>query len=361
MKRLCYIHVGPPKTGTTSIQWFLWENRADLLDRGYLVPESRSPSHRPLALALCGESLPEQQRSAADDFARELNSSSADKVVISSEAMNRFLKIPRVANRFFASLAKLDLVPHLVLFPRNQPQLLNSGYVQMVKTFHLAEPFDAFALKHKGWFATYSWWLKIASSHGAKLIAIPFTAATIADGVVPAFLSAIGLNPKQFSNPHVRQNEAVGPLTVSIARHVLSAIDIDGAGLTLMQAVRCERALEQHVGALRVEDAGYCGLTTALAQQIEAECLRDNDAFAMHLWGRPWHEIFASDIGQDYTPSDFLIASPSKQATQLTLESVAKLIPLAVAVRQDPSLALDAPWNDRSRYIGELQSMHAFY
>jgi len=41
-KRVCYIHIGPHKTGTTSIQWFLKENRAELLKHGYLVPESGS-------------------------------------------------------------------------------------------------------------------------------------------------------------------------------------------------------------------------------------------------------------------------------------------------------------------------------
>jgi hypothetical protein len=34
-KRICCIHVGPHKTGTTSIQSFLAENQAHLLKHGY--------------------------------------------------------------------------------------------------------------------------------------------------------------------------------------------------------------------------------------------------------------------------------------------------------------------------------------
>src|SRR5437773_15002 len=34
-KHICYIHVWPHKTGTTSIQWFLQENGADLLKHGF--------------------------------------------------------------------------------------------------------------------------------------------------------------------------------------------------------------------------------------------------------------------------------------------------------------------------------------
>ena len=42
-KRVCYIHIGPHKTGTSSIQGFLKENRAELLRYGYFVPPKRRP------------------------------------------------------------------------------------------------------------------------------------------------------------------------------------------------------------------------------------------------------------------------------------------------------------------------------
>jgi hypothetical protein len=45
-KRICYIHIGPHKTGTSSIQWFLQENRAELLKYGYFVPETRQSTAR---------------------------------------------------------------------------------------------------------------------------------------------------------------------------------------------------------------------------------------------------------------------------------------------------------------------------
>ena len=53
-KRICYIHVGPHKTGTSSIQWFLQENRAELLEHGYFVPESETKrgAHHALAEGL---------------------------------------------------------------------------------------------------------------------------------------------------------------------------------------------------------------------------------------------------------------------------------------------------------------------
>jgi hypothetical protein len=50
-KRICYIHVGPHKTGTTSIQWLLQENSAELLKHSYFVPESETKRGARHALA----------------------------------------------------------------------------------------------------------------------------------------------------------------------------------------------------------------------------------------------------------------------------------------------------------------------
>ena len=53
-KRICYIHIGPHKTGSTSIQWFLKENQAELLNHGYFVPKSEAKhgAHHALARKL---------------------------------------------------------------------------------------------------------------------------------------------------------------------------------------------------------------------------------------------------------------------------------------------------------------------
>lgn len=53
--RVCSIHVGPDKLGTTSIQWFLQENRAELLKHGYFVPDSET-GRGTLQLNLKGDS-----------------------------------------------------------------------------------------------------------------------------------------------------------------------------------------------------------------------------------------------------------------------------------------------------------------
>src|SRR5436190_5696258 len=87
------IHIGPHKTGTSSIQWFLKENRAELLKYGYFVPESETihGAHHAIVRKLCGQELRDHQQSAAAKFARALNDTPSEVIVISSEALEGLL------------------------------------------------------------------------------------------------------------------------------------------------------------------------------------------------------------------------------------------------------------------------------
>jgi len=126
-KRVCYIHIGPHKSGTMSIQWFLKENRAELLKDGYLVPESEDfrGGHYQLVTQLCGRAVPQHQREAAARFASAIKDTKCVAVVISSETLDDLLVNEDCAREFFGRIEELNLEPKLVFFPRNQSQLLN--------------------------------------------------------------------------------------------------------------------------------------------------------------------------------------------------------------------------------------------
>jgi hypothetical protein len=69
-RRVCYIHVGPQKTGTTSVQWFLQENRAELLEHGYFVPESETKrgAHHSLPDGLAGLDLGQHREHLHNEY-----------------------------------------------------------------------------------------------------------------------------------------------------------------------------------------------------------------------------------------------------------------------------------------------------
>ncbi|WP_157933079.1 hypothetical protein [Roseovarius salinarum] len=47
----CILHIGPPKTGSTSIQRFIRRNRADLDAAGFYLPKTRATNMREIRIA----------------------------------------------------------------------------------------------------------------------------------------------------------------------------------------------------------------------------------------------------------------------------------------------------------------------
>ena len=349
-KRVCYIHVGPHKTGTTSIQWFLQENRAELLKHGYFVPESETKrgAHHALAEKLAGMEVGEHREPLVAKSIRALGETPAETIVISSEALEGILESRKHAQVFFSRIAELNLEPKLVLFPRNQPQWINSSYSFSVKSFRRSDPFQSSARafpQSRG--ARFSRWIELADAYALELIARPFTKQIIASGVVPQFLQTIGINSSsQFRGGETRRNEAVGPFTVSVAREVLRSIGDNASRLTWLQAERCKIGLAAYLREKGLADAGYCGLTTALARHIERELRLDNDHFAQRAWGRSWAEIFDADTTEEFALNDFELCQPDWFTARRLRRAIREMKEIAHEILLDRALAVEAPWND---------------
>src|SRR5207249_2928857 len=307
--------------------------------------------HHALAEKLAGMEVGEHREALVAKSIRALGETPAETIVISSEALEGILESRKHAQVFFSRIAELNLEPKLVLFPRNQPQWINSSYSFSVKSFRRSDPFQSSARafpQSPG--ARFSRWIELADAYALELIARPFTKQIIARGVVPQFLQTIGINSSsQFRGGETRRNEAVGPFTVSVAREVLRSIGDNASRLTWLQAERCKIGLAAYLREKGLADTGYCGLTTALARHIERELRSDNDVFAQRVWSRPWAEIFAADIGREFTPNDFEMSPPEESAERRLRRAIREMTAIAGQVMIDPALAVEAPWNDLQR------------
>ena len=345
-KRICYIHVGPHKTGTTSIQWFLQENGAELLKHGYFVPESETKrgAHHALAEGLAGLDLGEHREPLVARSITAIAETPAQAIIISSEALEGLLRNRQNTKAFFNRLEELNLQPKLILFPRNQPQWINSSYASTVKSFRRSDSFQPGVLGFaQSPDARFSRWIQLAEAHGAELIARPFNKETRRRGVIPEFLQTIGITSQEFRDRAVRRNEAVGPFTVSVAREVLRSI---GKQMTWLQAKKCKVELAEYLRESNCTDAGYCGLSTTLAQRVEEELRSDNDAFAQQVWGKPWADVFAADVSEEFTPNDFEMRQPDWFTARRLRRTIEKMKDFAHQLLLDPVLAVEAPWND---------------
>jgi hypothetical protein len=351
-KRVCYVHVGPHKTGSTSIQWFLQENGPELLKHGYFVPESETKrgAHHALAEGLAGLDVGEHREPLVARSIAAIAETPAQAIIISSEALEGLLKSRQHTETFFNRVHELSLKPKLILFPRNQPQWINSSYASSVKSFRRSDSFQPGVLgfaQSPG--ARFSRWIQLAETHGAELIARPFSMETLRRGVIPEFLRSIGITSSQFRDRAVRRNEAVGPFTVSVAREVLRSI---GKEMTWLQAKKCKVELADYLRQNNCTDAAYCGLSTTFARHVEEELRSDNDLFAQAAWGKSWADVFAADVTEQFVPNDFEMRRPDWFTTRRLRRAISKMTDFAHQILLDPALAVKAPWNDVAHRSG---------
>ena len=345
-KRICYIHVGPHKSGTTSIQWFLQENRAELLQHGYFVPESETKrgAHHALAEGLAGLDVGEHREPLVARSIAAIAETPAQAIIISSEALEGLLRNRQNTEAFFNRVRELNLESKLILFPRNQPQWINSSYADMVKTFRRSDSFEpcAFGFAQSP-DARFSRWIELAEAHGAELVARPFSKETLRRGVIPEFLQSIGISSSQFRDRAIRRNEAVGPFTVSVAREVLRSI---GKEMTWLQAKKCKVKLAEYLRQNNCTDTGYCGLSTTLARHVEQELRSDNDVFAQRVWGKSWADVFAADVTEQFMPNDFEMRRPGWFTARRLRQAIEKMRAFAHVILTNPAFSVVAPWND---------------
>ena len=358
-KRLCYIHIGPYKTGTSAIQSFLLQNRSELLKHGYLVPGSGTArgAHHPLARKLCGHPLPQHRESIAVKFARQLANTPAEAVIISSEALAALFQHHEYTKTFFTRIAELNLEPKLLIFPRHQPQWINSRYTEAAQSCSVSESFENFAYDAAQLASSkYSPFLELAHAYNVPLIARPFTTQTMANGAIPVFLEAIGLEPSHFENTNLRRNQGVGPFTVAAGRSIACALVRAGKQLKWRQASRCKSQLAIYLDKRGLSDRGYSGLTTEVARRVEIRCQADNDRFAQRAWNTGWNEIFAADVGREFTPNDFDLCPPDETTRRLLERTLGELGPVVDQILSDPTLAIDEPWNDLQQRAGWMRA-----
>lgn len=161
-ERVCFIHVGTHKTGTTSIQAFLAENRDRLLDRGIFIPRGAGGGeefacHHGIARQLLRGEPPGGSQGGLDEIRAELQASSARVSCISSEDISLLYDRPEHLNRLHAVIVGAGWTPRIVAYIRPQASYgvaiyaanVLSGYRLPFTTF-LADVFEHGCYKWDG-------------------------------------------------------------------------------------------------------------------------------------------------------------------------------------------------------------------
>lgn len=347
----CILHIGSPKTGTTSIQSVLKRNQALFLQHGILVPtagQSGKGVHPSLVHKLAGLPVRPEWERADESFVRELKETSPHTVIISAEFMWKLTQEKAKSDHLIESLRSLGLDIELLCYVRNQPQFLNSAYSQGVKTFQHGMRFDRY-VKHqisRIGRLTYTKQIKVAEEHGVRLTARPFSAEIRKKGLIEDFLNTVGVSSPDAFIQDAHFNQSVGPLYIATARKLFRQV-VGKRKLTMLQARECVRALRKEVDLRGIEEPSYMGLTADLAQEIQQFYRESNDRFAQFAWGRSWSEVFASDVAQTFESNDF-DSIPATADRRTTVREIAdQLAPKLEKILNDEQLSTPVTWNLR--------------
>jgi hypothetical protein len=230
-----YLHIGLPKTGTTSLQHFLKRNQKALLAQGCLYPSTGlteydnhayvrflATDYTYWAFYVIFKTIRYTDwyvrrhniTGFRDELFREIDKSHARSVVLSSEWFG-VLMTQRSLRRLQRIFHPHRVIP--VIYLRRQDALALSLYAEWVKdvSIRLSKDFNATFMKRLPFLDFYAIYRRWARTFGRENIIIRTYENLVAGDVIHDFLSLLDLDPKPLTfptkekNPHLDTNAIV--------------------------------------------------------------------------------------------------------------------------------------------------------
>ncbi len=136
-ERVCVIHIGTHKTGTTSQQYFLMQHADEFAQAGLLFPKTGwygvVPGHHALAWELA--SHPRGPLFA--ELLAEMEASGLPSAILSAEDFSLLGQIPGSLEALADGLRSIGYTPKILVYLRAQGPFVESMYVERVKHDHV--------------------------------------------------------------------------------------------------------------------------------------------------------------------------------------------------------------------------------
>jgi len=301
----CWLHIGTEKTGSTSIQKFLAQNRTTLLARGWLYSDTAGvlAHHSLVAYGLDDErhddtrrtggvgdriSLDVFRRQLIDSLHDEIAASGAATLILSNERLATRLNRPTEIARLRALCDQLAQNTKIVVYVRNQADFLVSRYTNVIWESGTAE----FAFPARTAIADYKLLLdRWSEVFGRETVIVRrFEPAGFLDGdLIDDFASAIGLDNKGLQRPP-RANPSLDAESLAFLRgfnrrlpHALSARIQPFRGAIV-------RVLQRHRGGTKFV------IPREQAERIEAAYRESNERVSADYFGSRFRPLFSPPL-----------------------------------------------------------------
>ncbi len=230
-----YLHVGPPKTGTSYLQSAMWRSRPALRRQGLALAMRRRPDHFHVMLAVTDKGVagadPPEAFTALDRLETFLTRSDANRILLSHESLAAATRDQ--AQRLLGLLDAVEV--HLVLTARDLARQVPSGWQQRVKareTIRFETYVDAVVATQgigRAFWANHDL-LDIAARWGRALPPGQVHIVTVPPpGSPPGLLldrwcSVLGLDPATIDTSTAASNPSLGRVQAEVLRRVNEAI-----------------------------------------------------------------------------------------------------------------------------------------
>ncbi|ACA14602.1 hypothetical protein M446_0014 [Methylobacterium sp. 4-46] len=330
--RRAIIHIGTPRTGSSSLQTVLFRHRAALREAGILYPDltpRAAPlphlSHQHLGAALAGRRPLGERRELLDALASRLAASRAEAVVISYEGLCLFPSWHPAPGLLCDLLRRHGYEPEILLTVRAQAAYLQSQHLWRLQFLAERRPFAAaFAadLGHRRYDYLYGLdgWARAARG---RVSVVPYRDRRADAPLIVRVAAELGLADRLLplmsaDDLACRANRSLDPVSAEVARR-LAASGIARRGeqaravTARIEALAAERGLG---GAFQALDAG-------MLERAAAHYRATNELLARRVWATGWDDrIEAPHI----LPATELAGRPLDRATEGEVEAIRRLV-----------------------------------
>jgi hypothetical protein len=352
--RRAIIHIGMPRTGSTSFQEVLAGLRPKLAEAGLLYPELAPPgahpdlnvNHQPLGEVLDGRRPRAERAVVLGRLDAALLRTQADTVILSYEdfsVQRPHFRVPEILREI---LARRGFALEVLMVVKPPFAFLNSAYAHRAQLIRETGSFRDYLAHHWrsgriDYRALVAPWAEAADG---RVTALPLADRRSAEPLVGRIVAALGLGDRLgkligAQAAGYRTNRSSGPVAVEASRR-LRALRVHRQ---IAGHPRCiGHALDQAAWARGLDPAPFRGDAPEYRARIAAHTFETRERFAQLAWGRSWDAVVAPD--RDLPPNELahraIPAETEAQVAALVRETMRRFDFRAPA----PHLARSAAW-----------------
>ena len=366
--RRAIVHIGMPRTGSTSFQELLASVRPSLAAAGLDYPDLDPPNfglgagvnHQSLGEALDGRRPRSERTASLARLVAALQATRAEIVLLSYEGFSvqrPGLGVPALLRDLFADFG-FALEVAMVVKP--QAGQLNSAYAHRAQVVHESRTFDEFCRRHArsgrlDYHARLLPWLQAADG---RVTAVPLRDARCDKPLLERIVRDLGLAERMQSVLNQGQlryatNRSPGPISVEASRRLHGLrVHRQFSGHTRLIG----HVVDQGAWSRGLDPEPFRGAAPERVARIEAALAPSNARFAAAVWGAPWASVVAAPPTR---PPNELAGSPIDPETEAQVEALVEETLQHFAFRR-PALWRRAPANALNAGAERLASMVGF-